>query len=265
MTQFQEVLEDCHFSDLGYTGSKFTWTNCRQDESFIKERLDKAVANMSWIQLYKKVKVNILAARTSDHKPLLLSFTNTEEKARQVQRGTKFEAKWLADEESREVITSTWNDCLGGGSSIQMVQQKLEMCKSALRRWNGKKYGCAEKAIKEKSKKLEILQENERGGDGPEIKKLQMEIDFLLEQEDIRWKQQAKQNWYCQGDRNTQFFHSWANHRRKINQIQKIQDDEGRVWKKPEEISILLIFIKLFLQPVGSTEWRNAWWEWKHG
>jgi hypothetical protein len=54
------------------------------------------------------------------------------------------------------------------------------------------KIWCAKKAIKEKSKKLEILQKNESGEDGPEVKKLQKEIDFLLEQEDIRWKQWTK-------------------------------------------------------------------------
>jgi exonuclease III len=237
MSQFRDVLEDCHFSDLGFTGSKYTWTNCRQDGSFIKERLDRAVANLGWIQLYKKVEVHILAARTSDHKPLFISFTNQEEKGRQVQRGAKFEAKWLADAESRVIITDAWRDCLGGESPIRMVQQKLETCKSALRRWNGQKYGCAEKAIKKKTKELEILQKYECVGDGPDIKKLQTEIDFLLEQEDIRWKQRAKQNWYRQGDRNTPYFHSWASHRRKVNQIQKIQDDEGRIWNKPEEIS----------------------------
>jgi hypothetical protein len=106
MTQFREVLEDCHFSDLGFIGSKFTWTNGQQGGSFIKERLDRAIANISWIQLYKKVGVHILAARTSDHKPLLISFTNKEERVRQVTRGSKFEAKWLVDEESCEVITS---------------------------------------------------------------------------------------------------------------------------------------------------------------
>jgi hypothetical protein len=101
----------------------------------------------------------------------------------------------------------------------------------------GENMGVRKRLIKEKNKKLEILQKNENGEDGPEVKKLQKEIDFLLEQEDIRWKQRAKQNWYRQGDRNTQFFHSWANHRRKINQIQKIQDEDGRIWKEPEEIS----------------------------
>jgi hypothetical protein len=34
--------------------------------------------------------------------------------------------------------------------------------------------------------------------------------------------------WYCQGDHNTQFFHSWANHRRKINSICSITDAQGR-------------------------------------
>lgn len=40
MGKFRTVQEKCGLSDLGYKGSKFTWTNCRHDESFIKERLD---------------------------------------------------------------------------------------------------------------------------------------------------------------------------------------------------------------------------------
>lgn len=54
-------------------------------------------------------------------------------------------------------------------------------------------------------------------------------------------KQRAKQNWYRNGDRYTPFFHAWASHRRKINHIQKIQDDAGREWTKPEDISKFFI------------------------
>jgi lipoate-protein ligase B len=39
-----------------------------------------------------------------------------------------------------------------------------------------------------------------------------------LEQEDLRWKQRAKQNWYKNGDRNTQYFHAWANQCRRTSQ-----------------------------------------------
>jgi hypothetical protein len=68
------------------------------------------------------------------------------------------------------------------------------------------------------------------------IKELQEEINFILEQEDIRWKQRAKQNWYQYGDQNTPFFHAWANHRRRVNQIRVIKDAEGKEWKKQKDI-----------------------------
>lgn len=57
--------------------------------------------------------------------------------------------------------------------------------------------------------------------EGPEnwgaVKQLKEEIGFILEQEDYRWKQRAKQHWYKNGDRNTSFFHAWASHKRKID------------------------------------------------
>ena len=40
-----KVLTSCNLHDLGYNGSRYTWMNCRQDESFTKEHLDHAVAN----------------------------------------------------------------------------------------------------------------------------------------------------------------------------------------------------------------------------
>jgi hypothetical protein len=45
MVLFRNVLEDCGLSDLGFLGSKFTWSNGHHDDTFMKERLDRAVAN----------------------------------------------------------------------------------------------------------------------------------------------------------------------------------------------------------------------------
>jgi hypothetical protein len=92
------------------------------------------------------------------------------------------------------------------------------------------------KKLKQETKQLELLQRNE----GPEtwdaIKNLIAEIDIMLEREDIRWKQRAEQNWYQHRDRNTSFFHAWANHQKKINTIKQIVDEEGVTWKKKKEI-----------------------------
>lgn len=81
---------------------------------------------------------------------------------------------------------------------------------------------------------------------------------MLLEQEHCKWKQRAKQNWYQYGDRNTSFSHTWANHRRKVNNIKKILDEAGREWKKRQEIGLAFTqyYQALFLarEPIGINE-----------
>lgn len=45
MEMFRRALEDGRLADFGWRGNKFTWCNGHGDETFIKERLDRAVAN----------------------------------------------------------------------------------------------------------------------------------------------------------------------------------------------------------------------------
>jgi hypothetical protein len=40
MAKFWETLIRCDLSDLGYRGSKFTWSNKQESGIFVKERLD---------------------------------------------------------------------------------------------------------------------------------------------------------------------------------------------------------------------------------
>jgi len=102
---------------------------------------------------------------------------------------------------------------------MQAVQQRLSSCQQELSRWSWRKFGNAKKQLKEKTKQLEELQRRESPGLAKAITKLQQEIDNIQEREDIKWKHRTKQNWYRNRDRNTQYFHAWANHRKKINGI----------------------------------------------
>jgi hypothetical protein len=74
MEGFRQALEDCELCDLGFIGSRFTWSNCRTDVSYTQERLDRAVANREWCTLFPVASVTILAACSSDHNPILVSF-----------------------------------------------------------------------------------------------------------------------------------------------------------------------------------------------
>jgi hypothetical protein len=58
-------------------------------------------------------------------------------------------------------------------------------------------------------------------------KELALEIEKLLEQEEIHWAQRSRVNWLQFGDKNTSYFHNFANARRKRNKIKKLKDAQG--------------------------------------
>jgi hypothetical protein len=52
--------------------------------------------------------VHILAARTSNHKPLLLQFSQEKEERMEFYRSFKFEAKWQLEDEFGDLVEKTW-------------------------------------------------------------------------------------------------------------------------------------------------------------
>ncbi|XP_040986468.1 uncharacterized protein LOC121234565 [Juglans microcarpa x Juglans regia] len=70
MEMFREFMRGGNLFDLGWRGDKFTWSNSYTDATFTKERLDRAVANPQWMNTYTESWVEVMVARTSDHKPL---------------------------------------------------------------------------------------------------------------------------------------------------------------------------------------------------
>lgn len=141
---------------------------------------------------------------------------------------------------------------------MQSARLKLKRCQQALTTWSSTKLRNSTKIIEKKTKQLERLQRDEDPGSRDQILKLQREIDLLLEMEDIRWKQRAKRHWFGPCDRNTQFFHAWATHRRKKNHIDGIWDEHGSFWSKPKDVDTAFIryFQSLFTSahPIGVDE-----------
>jgi len=225
----------------------YTWTNRRADGSFTRERLDRAMANSEWCILFPSFSVLTMAARTSDHSPILVSFS-PRQLDRQghgpVRRGFKFEVSWMSDVECGDVINTAWSNGNTDEIPSKGIQRRLLSCQRALLSWSGQKYGKVEDDIKRKSKQLAALQRNESPALAVQIKSLQREIEELLDFQDLKWKQRAKQHWLWLGDRNTAFFHSWVQHRRKTNSIRSIADEQGRIWRKNKDIG--RVFLSYF-------------------
>lgn len=52
METFTNFLHKTKLIDLGFSGPKFTWTNCRHDRSLVRTRIDRAHANAEWLNLF---------------------------------------------------------------------------------------------------------------------------------------------------------------------------------------------------------------------
>lgn len=72
MFQFDNTLRRNGLIDLGYVGQPYTWKRGDIDKGGIMERLDRACATSSWINMHPQHKVWYLPFLNSDHCPILV-------------------------------------------------------------------------------------------------------------------------------------------------------------------------------------------------
>lgn len=148
----------------------------------------------------------------------------------------RYEAKWNVEEECLAVVQRVWNPGAVDRDPLGAVVQDLHGSEEALLAWSRLKFVGNFRRIKHLTRRLDDMQQNELPGRMAHIKEVQGELNKLLEMEDIKWRQRAKRSWFKEGDRNTQFFHAWANHRRRSNFIGVTIDMEGQLRKGSTEV-----------------------------
>ncbi|WCJ31760.1 hypothetical protein M5689_013220 [Euphorbia peplus] len=130
MAEFQNCLEDCNLIDLGWKISEFTWFNRREGNDSIWERLDRAIVDKGWFDIFLTVTVLTLPRICSDHHPILIDTqggcSNVCSKKR-----FRFEAMWLRHDTCKQTITEAWNSSMGAD-----VQFKIVGVSNALVNWN---------------------------------------------------------------------------------------------------------------------------------
>lgn len=56
---FKECLDSCNMVDMGFSGLRYTWTNKRDLNNLILERIDRFFMNLNWCLLYPNAKSSI--------------------------------------------------------------------------------------------------------------------------------------------------------------------------------------------------------------
>ncbi|OMO99624.1 Endonuclease/exonuclease/phosphatase [Corchorus olitorius] len=70
--ELKECLDACCLSEIPAKGQFFTWTNNREEDQVVWERLDRAFANPTWFRQNDKARLLNLPVEHSDHGPIIL-------------------------------------------------------------------------------------------------------------------------------------------------------------------------------------------------
>jgi len=155
MQKFRLALEDCDLHDLGFIGDPFTWRNNHNLAArFIKERLDRAVANSAWRCLFPLAKVTNGDPRHLDHRPIIIDVGSRDSRERSAQGEIlpRFEAKWLEEDDCEARVIDAWERAMGEGSA-NIVEMQRKML-SELWQWDRNVLGELEKRINKVKKEL---------------------------------------------------------------------------------------------------------------
>ena len=88
--------------DMSFNGPKYTWTNRREINSLIQERIDRFFMNPSWCLLYPDAKVSHLTRCHSNHCPVLMEIN--PKRPMQLNGPFKFQSFWLSDPSFPNVV-----------------------------------------------------------------------------------------------------------------------------------------------------------------
>jgi hypothetical protein len=86
--------------------------------------------------MFTGASVQVLAARSLDHKPLLLVLDTDMQENGKSMRGFTFEMSWTLEEDYQQIIKEAWNAVPNDNT-----RSKLSKCRTSLLRWSIGKSG----------------------------------------------------------------------------------------------------------------------------
>jgi hypothetical protein len=191
MDIFREAFEVRKLHDLGFEGDIFTWRNNRhRGDEYIRERLDRAVANDLWRLCFPMVRVFNSNPRHSDHRPVIVTSNRVSNGGggRQERNSFHFEVSWLGEKKCVEVVAKAWREAMEGTTPNTLGA--LKVAAAGLIDWSQNVLGDLEKRRKkvigdlEKCRCRHINEEQV----GKELV-LKCRLEKLEEQIDMYWKQ----------------------------------------------------------------------------
>ncbi|KAH7838833.1 hypothetical protein Vadar_031730 [Vaccinium darrowii] len=229
LADFQNFIQDSNLVDLGYVGYPFTWNNKRHGGNNVRVQLDRFLSNPRWRIHHPNAVVKHLMPGGSDHCPLLLDAMIRVEKFK---HRFIFDRRWAEYEDCAAIIRQAWS-CHVQGSKWYQIQRKIRACRIGLLQWR-KQHNINSKYNKENlDAKLQSLFECPNF-DHVEYSHTELLLKKALKDEEIYWRDKARNTWLKAGDKNTAFFHAQTLQWRQQNRLMGLEDETG-IWRDGEQ------------------------------
>ncbi|XP_024012343.1 uncharacterized protein LOC112086786 [Eutrema salsugineum] len=179
---FRAMIQNCGFVDFPYQGNPFSWVG-RRKNGVIKCRLDRAMGNEDWHNVFSHTNVEYLKMWGSDHRPLLASVSNKP--PRHVHR-FMFDKRWVGKPGLEAAVKDGWGKPLT--MSNGSLASRIRKCRRAISVWRKSLVTNSEKLIKLLQEQIDKAQEDENIS-SEALRDLKWRLVAAYREEESYWRQ----------------------------------------------------------------------------
>lgn len=223
---FRSFVSQSGLWDLPHAGNHLSWRGVRH-EHFIQSRLDRAMANCSWSELFPAGRSIYLRFEGSDHRPILTLF----DQSKAPKKGSfRFDRRLRKNPDIHKLVEDHWP--LPGQEAII---SKTDRIRRKIMEWTREQNTKSCEVIREIQSTLEAAL-SASTPDPVLINSASLKLEKAYLEEEEYWQQRSRIQWLQCGDRNSGFFHAITRGRRQINNFSILEDDEGNIFDTEEGI-----------------------------
>ncbi|KAL2922409.1 50S ribosomal protein L20 [Bienertia sinuspersici] len=124
----RQRMETCELFDIPSGGKYYTWNSKQETETRVYSKLDRVMANDSWMDTYVKGNALFLPEGNFDHSPMILRVDNQEHGGK---KPFKYFRMWTNTKDYKQRIKEAWN-LNGQGTKMFCLTRKLKQVKHSL-------------------------------------------------------------------------------------------------------------------------------------